>query len=88
MDQAIGPEVAEQGVPGSGATWRVPHRATGYHTAMPDQPDSTPHIPSSDDADTDVQSTPAGLADELEREAEERGAKVAPEAGHTDDPDD
>lgn len=40
------------------------------------QPDPTPHIPSSDDADTDVQSTPGGLAEELEREADERHAEV------------
>ena len=48
----------------------------------------TPHIPSSDDADPDIQSTPAGLAEELEREAEERNAKVGPEAADTDDADD
>ena len=49
-----------------------------------DTSDPTPHIPSSDDADTDVQSTPGGLADELEDEAEERNAKVGPEATDTD----
>ena len=37
--------------------------------------ESKPHIPSSDDADTDVQSTPGGLADELEQEANERDAE-------------
>lgn len=39
----------------------------------------TPHMPSSDDADTDVRSTPGGLAEELEKEAEERGAEVTPD---------
>ena len=38
-----------------------------------------PHIPSSDDADTDVQSTPGGIAEELEEEIEETGAEVGPE---------
>lgn len=42
--------------------------------------DPTPHIPSSDDADPDVQATPGGLAEELEREAEEREAEVGPDA--------
>ena len=50
--------------------------------------ESTPHIPSSDDADTDVQSTPAGLAEELEREAEERNVKIAPDADDDDNPSD
>jgi len=43
------------------------------------QSDPTPHIPSSDDADPDVQSTPGGLAEELEHEAEERNAEVPPD---------
>lgn len=46
--------------------------------------DPTPHIPSSDDADPDVQSTPAGLAEELEHEIEETGAEVGPDAGRPD----
>lgn len=51
--------------------------------ATPDSTnDSTPHIPASDDADTDVQSTPGGLAEELEREADERDAEIP-----ADDPD-
>lgn len=39
-----------------------------------------PHIPSSDDADTDIQSTPAGLAEELEEEIAERDAEVGTDA--------
>ncbi len=41
---------------------------------------TTPEIPSSDDADPEVQSTPAGLTQELEDEIEESGADVAPDA--------
>jgi hypothetical protein len=49
----------------------------------------TPHIPSSDDADPDVQSTPGGLAEELEREAEERNVEVGEDdADDADDADD
>lgn len=48
----------------------------------------TPHIPESDDADTDVQSTPGGLAEELEHEAEERHAEVSPDAGQATERDD
>lgn len=40
----------------------------------------TPHIPSSDDADPDVKSTPGGLAEELEKEVEETGAEVGADA--------
>lgn len=47
--------------------------------------DPTPHIPSSDDADPDIQSTPGGLAEELEREAEERDAEAGPDAAHAAD---
>ena len=47
--------------------------------------DPTPHIPSSDDADLDVQSTPGGLADELEEEAEEREVVVGPDAADAAD---
>ena len=61
-----------------------PGRRRGIPPPM-DTSDPTPHIPSSDDADTDVQSTPGGLADELEEEAEERTAKVGPEAADTDE---
>jgi hypothetical protein len=47
----------------------------------------TPRIPSSDDADPDVQSSPAGLSEELEREADERNVEVGPDADDTDDTD-
>lgn len=50
-----------------------------------DPSDSTPQIPSSDDADPDVQSSPGGLADELEEEAEERDAVVGPDAADAAD---
>ncbi len=39
-----------------------------------------PKIPSSDDADPEVQSTPAGLTQELEDEIDETEADVAPDA--------
>ncbi|HSJ91233.1 MAG TPA: hypothetical protein VK917_04145 [Ilumatobacter sp.] len=50
----------------------------------------TPRIPSSDEADPDVQSSPAGLSEELEREADERNVEVGPDADdrHGDDSDD
>jgi hypothetical protein len=38
-----------------------------------------PEIPSTDDPDPDVQSTPAGLTQELEDEIEERDAHVGPD---------
>ena len=41
----------------------------------------TPRIPSSDDPDPEVQSTPGGLTQELEKEVEERDAEVGPDAG-------
>jgi hypothetical protein len=41
---------------------------------------SDPKIPSSDDADPDVQSSPAGLSEELEAEMDEQDAEVGPEA--------
>lgn len=44
----------------------------------------TPRIPSSDEADPNVQSSPGGLSEELEEEAEERDAEVGPEAGDDD----
>lgn len=55
--------------------------AHGYASGM----EPTPHIPSSDDADPDVQSTPGGLAEELEREAEERDVEVGPDAADAAD---
>ena len=42
------------------------------------QPD--PKIPSSEDADPDVQSSPAGLSQELEEEMDDQGAEVGPDA--------
>lgn len=42
------------------------------------QPD--PEIPSTEDADPDVQSSPAGLSQELEKEMDEQGAEVGPDA--------
>ena len=42
------------------------------------QPD--PEIPSTEDADPDVQSSPAGLSQELEEEMDEQGAEVGPDA--------
>lgn len=39
----------------------------------------TPKIPSSDEADPDIQSTPAGLTEELEEQIEEVGADVTPD---------
>jgi hypothetical protein len=38
-----------------------------------------PEIPSTKDADPDVQSTPAGLTQELEDEIDEHGAEVGAE---------
>ena len=55
----------------------------GGHRGIPPQmntSDATPHIPSSDDVDPDVQGTPGGLADELEEGAEEREVVVGPDA--------
>jgi hypothetical protein len=40
-----------------------------------------PEIPSTEDADPEVQSTPAGLTQELEEEIDERGAEVGPGDG-------
>ena len=40
-----------------------------------------PAIPGSDEADADVQSTPAGLTQELEDDIVENDADVAPDAG-------
>jgi hypothetical protein len=37
-----------------------------------------PNQPSSDEADTDKQSTPAGIVEELEEQAEEIGASTDP----------
>jgi hypothetical protein len=45
----------------------------------------TPRIPSSDEADPDVQSSPAGLSEELEHEAEELDAEIGPDAGDESD---
>ncbi|MEZ5298825.1 MAG: hypothetical protein R2697_21860 [Ilumatobacteraceae bacterium] len=45
-----------------------------------DTSNDTPDIPSPDDPDNDVESTPAGTTDELEDEIEETGAEVAPDA--------
>lgn len=44
----------------------------------------TPQIPSSDEADPEIQSTPGGLVEELEREAEESGAEVGPDETEDD----
>ncbi len=38
-----------------------------------------PHIPSSDDDDPEVRSTPAGLVDAIEDEIEDTGATVGDE---------
>jgi hypothetical protein len=58
------------------------NRGAGY----PQRMQSDPKIPSSDDADPDVQSSPAGLSEELEAEMDEQDAEVGPEAdSHTDD---
>lgn len=63
----------------SGRVWQGP--GTGTPSGM----EPTPHIPSSDDADPDVQSTPGGLAEELEREAEERDVEVGRDAADAAD---
>ena len=39
-----------------------------------------PEIPSTEDADPDVQSSPAGLSQELEEELDEQGAEVGEDA--------
>jgi len=46
-----------------------------------------PHQPSSDDADPDTESSPAGVAGDLERKADELGAEVGPPDGAASDPD-
>jgi hypothetical protein len=47
----------------------------GYGTAMT----SHPHQPSSDEADPEKETTPAGVARDLEEKAEELGASTAPD---------
>jgi hypothetical protein len=42
-----------------------------------------PHLPASDDADPNDQSSPAGLIAELEDEAEEEGATTGPQPDDT-----
>ena len=48
--------------------------ASGYSTAV----STHPNQPSSDEADPDKQSTPAGVVQDLEEEAEEIGASTEP----------
>jgi len=46
-----------------------------------------PEIPSTEDADPEVQSSPAGLSQELEEMAEETDAEVGEDADDSDDTD-
>lgn len=55
---------------------------TGYRCTMSDATSSDPKIPGEDDNDPEVQSTPAGLTQELEDEIEETDADVGPDADH------
>lgn len=63
--------------------WKA--RWVGYRTAMTSQPhdpdpqDEHPQ-PSSDEADREKETTPAGVAGDLEEKAEETGASTTPEA--------
>jgi hypothetical protein len=50
----------------------------GYGFNMPTEDNNQPQ-PSSDDADPEKQSTPAGLTQDLEEEAEETGATTDPD---------
>jgi hypothetical protein len=52
----------------------------GYRPAMSDHPRQA----GSDEADPEKQSTPAGVAEDLEEEAEDQGGTVEPDDPDTD----
>jgi hypothetical protein len=54
----------------------------GYGTAMT----SHPHQPSSDEADPEQETTPAGVARDLEQKAEELGASTSTKASQPNQP--